>query len=59
MELVVLFLILALLIFAPRRGGRMPSKIAMALGAALLLWLLAAFGVGAILKRLFGTIQQP
>ena len=46
MELVVLFGVLALLIFGPRRGGRRPGPIAMMLGAALLLWLLATFGLG-------------
>jgi hypothetical protein len=59
MELVVLFIILALLIFGPRRGGGMPSKIAMIVGALFLLWLLAALGLGAIWKMFFGTLTQP
>jgi hypothetical protein len=33
MELVVLFIICAVLFLGPRKCGRMPSKIAMALGA--------------------------
>lgn len=59
MELVILFAILALLIFGPRRGGRMPSRIAMIAGAVLLLWLLLAFGMGAIWKAIVGTVSQP
>ena len=50
MELVVLFGILALLVFGPRRGGRMPTRIAMISGAVILVWLLAALGMGAIWK---------
>ena len=59
MELVVLFVIFALLIFGPRAGGRMPSKIAMIAGALLLLWLLIAFGLGAIWNALMGPTAQP
>ena len=59
MELVVLFVILALLIFGPRKGGRMPSKIAMIAGALFLLWLLAAFSLGAIWNAIVGPIAQP
>jgi hypothetical protein len=40
----VLFAVIALLIFGPRRGGQMPSKIAVILGALLLPCLLGAFG---------------
>jgi hypothetical protein len=58
-ELVVLFVILALLIFGPRAGGRRPSRIAMMAGALFLLWLLAAFGLGAIWNALLAPIQQP
>lgn len=54
MELVILFAILALLIFGPRRGGRMPGPIAMILGALLLLWLLAGLGIGVLWNRLMG-----
>ena len=50
----MLFGVLALLIFGPRRGGRRPGAIAMLLGAALLLWLLAAFGVGWIWNAAMG-----
>ena len=50
MELVVLFGILALFGFGPRRGGPRPTPIAMICGAVMLAWLLAAFGLGAIWK---------
>ena len=59
MELVILFIIGALLIFGPRKGGRMPSKFAMILGAVFLLWMLMAFGMGALWKAAFGTLSQP
>ena len=59
MEFVVLLGILALLVFGPRRGGRKPSRIAMIGGAVLLVWLLAAFGLGALWNAAFGTIPQP
>lgn len=52
MELVILFVILALLIFGPRRGGRMPGPFAMLAGGLLLLWLLFAFGLGSLLEAL-------
>ena len=66
MELVILFIIGALLIFGPRKGGRMlarrspegeggPSKFAMIVGAAFLLWMLMAFGMGALWKAAFGV----
>ena len=59
MEIVVLVGIFALLVFGPRRGGRMPSRIAMIGGAVLLAWFLAAFGMGALWKAAFGTLWQP
>ena len=52
MELLVLFGILALLIFGPRRGGRMPGPFAMILGGLLLVWLLIAFGLGSLWNAL-------
>jgi hypothetical protein len=52
MELVILFGILAVLIFGPRRGGRMPGRIAMILGGLLLVWLLMAFGIGSLWNAL-------
>jgi hypothetical protein len=58
-ELVVLFVILALLIFGPRAGGRVRSKTAMIAGALFLLWMLTAFGLGAIWNALMGPIPQP
>jgi hypothetical protein len=51
-ELLVLFVIFVLLIFGPRRGGRMPGPIALILGTVLLLWLLLAFGLGALWNAL-------
>jgi hypothetical protein len=54
-ELIVLFGILALLIFGPRRGGRMPGPIALILGAALLLLLAMGFGLGALWNALLGA----
>ena len=54
MELVVLFLILALLFFGPRKGGRWPSKTAMVLGALFLLWFLVAMGFGTLWNKVFG-----
>jgi hypothetical protein len=59
MELVVLFIILALLVFGPRRGGRMPGPIAMIAGLLLLIWLLMAFGLGVLWKALTGGNLQP
>ena len=59
MELVVLFFIVALFLFGPRKGGRMPSKFAMVLGALFLLWFLVAVGFGALWNKVFGTISQP
>lgn len=59
MELLILFGILALLIFGPRRGGRMPGPIALILGAALLLLLAMGFGLGALWNALVGTVSQP
>ena len=53
-ELVVLFFIAAVLIFGPRRGGRMPSKLAMIVGALFLLWMATVFGLGAIWNALVG-----
>ena len=57
MELVVLFFIAALLIFGPRKGGRMPSTFATVVGAAFLLWFLAAMGFGVLWNHFFGP--QP
>jgi hypothetical protein len=52
MELLVLFAILALLVLAPRRGGRAKHPVALLLGLGLLLWLLMAFGLGALWNAL-------
>ena len=59
MELVVLSVIVALLFFGPRKGGRMPSEIAMVLGALFLLWFLVAMGMGSLWNAFFGTMAQP
>lgn len=52
MELVVLVGILALLIFGPRRGGRMPGAFAMIFGGLLLAWLVIAFGLASVWNAL-------
>jgi hypothetical protein len=52
MELLVLFAILALLVLAPKRGGRAKHPVALLLGLGLLLWLLMAFGLGALWNAL-------
>jgi hypothetical protein len=59
MEPVVLFAIMALLLFGPRRGGGMPSPLAMAAGAVFLVWMLAAFALGWSWSAIFGHIPQP
>ena len=59
MELVVLFIIAALLIFGPRKGGRMPSMLTIGLGLLFLLWFLVAMGFGSIWNYFFGSISQP
>ena len=58
MELVVLVVICALLLFGPRKGGRTPSKIAMALGALFLLWFLVTMGLGTLWNHFFGGAAQ-
>ena len=52
MEILVLFAILALLVLGPRRGGRARGPVALLVGVALLLWLLMAFGLGALWNAL-------
>ncbi len=52
MEFVVLVGILVLLIFGPRRGGRMPGSFAMILGGLLLAWMVIAFGLGSLWNAL-------
>jgi hypothetical protein len=59
MELVVLFVIMALLVFGPRRGGGMPSPLALTAGTAFLLWMLAAVALGWSWSAIFGHIPQP
>ena len=59
MELVVLFVIAALLLFGPRREGRMPGPLAMALGVFFLLWMLVMFGMGWVWSAIFGHVSQP
>lgn len=54
MEIVILFAILALLVFGRRRGGRMPGQVAIVAGALLLIWLAFAFGLGWLWDRLMG-----
>jgi hypothetical protein len=59
MEPLVLFAIMALFLFGPRRGGGMPSPLAMMAGAAFMLWMLAAFVLGWSFSAIFGHIPQP
>ena len=59
MELVVLFIIAALLFFGPRKGGRMPSMLTIGLGLFFLLWFLVVMGAGSIWNHFFGTVSQP
>ena len=54
MEILVLLAILALLLFGPRRGGRMPGPVAIAIGLAILLWLAFALGLGSIWNATMG-----
>jgi hypothetical protein len=55
MEILVLLAILALLLLGPRRGGRMPGPVAIAIGLAILLWLAFAFGLGSIWNAMTGA----
>jgi hypothetical protein len=59
MELVVLFIIAALLFLGPRKGGRMPSMLTIGLGLFFLLWFLVAMGFGTLWNDFFGTMPQP
>ena len=59
MEPVVLFVIMALLLFAPRRRGGMPGPVAKAVGAFFLLWMLAMFAMGKVWSAIFGHVSQP
>ena len=58
MELVILFVIMALMVFG-RRSGRMPGPFAMAVGAFFLLYMLAMFGMGWVWTAIFGHVSQP
>jgi len=53
-ELVVLVVILMLLVYGTRRGGRMPGPVSLILGTVFLLWFLLAFGLGALWNALTG-----
>jgi len=59
MEFLVQFAIVALLLLGPRRHGGMPSRMAIALGIAFLIWLALAFGIGRMWQAVFGPIAQP
>ena len=59
MELVVLFIIAAVLIFGPRKNRRMPSMLTIGLGLFFLLWFLVMMGFGTLWNRRFGTIAHP
>ena len=58
MEPVVLFVIMALLLFGPRRKG-MPGPFAKAVGAFFLAWMLAMFAMGKVWSAIFGRVPQP
>ncbi len=57
MEIAVLVVILALLLFGPRRRGGMPSRTAIVAGIAFLVWLAMAFGIGGLWRAIVGDIQ--
>ena len=59
MELVVLFIIAALLFFGPRKNRRMPSMLTIGLGLFFLLWFLVAMGFGTLWNHVFGPSLQP
>ena len=59
MELVVLFIVLALLLFGPRRGGRAPGPVAIAFGIFVLVWFVVAIAMGWTWRALIGPIAQP
>jgi hypothetical protein len=58
-ELLVLFVVMALLLFGPRKGGRMPGPWALAAGALFLIWFVVAVMLGWSWRALFGNIPQP
>lgn len=59
MELIVLFGIMVLFLFGPRRGGGRPSPLAMAAGAFFVSWMLVAWAVGWSWNAVFGPVPQP
>ena len=59
MELVILFIIAALLIFGPRKNRKMPSMLTIGLGLFFLLWFLVAMGFGTLWNHFFGPMPQP
>ena len=48
LNFLILLAILALLMFGPRRGGKMPSPAAIAFGLFIILYMTMAFGCGAL-----------
>jgi hypothetical protein len=58
-QILILLAILPLLIFGPRRGGRMPGPLAIGLGLVLIVWLAFAFGLGWLWKAIVGPVSQP
>jgi len=59
MEPLVLFAVLALLMFGPRRGGGRPGRVARTFAAVLLVWLVVAWVLGWSLHEIVGDIAQP
>ena len=59
MELIVLFVMVALLLFGPRRRGGRPGPLGIAVGAFFLLWMLTMFGMGRVWSAIFGHVSQP
>ena len=58
MSILILFLIMALLLFGPRRGGGRPGPVATTLGIAFLLLMAIMFALGRLWQTFFGASSQ-
>jgi hypothetical protein len=58
-EIVVLFVIVAVLLLGPRRAGRAQGPLAILAGIVFLIWFAAAFGLGSLWNAVVGPIAQP